>query len=76
MTKETSPLVEQLIRFCKDMVSVLGLVEVATLRLHEWFNGMDGMAKAYNFFVRKVGVWPWKPLIWKSCILPKHGFIL
>lgn len=44
--------------------------------MNGWFNKQDGIGKAYDFFINKNGRWPWKPIIWKSCILPKHRFCL
>ncbi|XP_073310971.1 uncharacterized protein [Primulina huaijiensis] len=35
-----------------------------------------GLSIAYHYFVGSKGVWPWKPLLAKSCILPKHRFVL
>lgn len=35
-----------------------------------------GVSKAYDFFAGKIGKWSWKPIIWKSSILPKHRFAL
>lgn len=74
--KEMSPLIKQLIGICTCMVNRVGTVQLAKEKLSGWFGGSNGMTKAYDFFVNKVGKWPWKPLIWKSCILPKHRFIL
>lgn len=34
------------------------------------------VSRAYNFFLDKVGHWPWKPLLGKTSILPKHRFAL
>lgn len=35
-----------------------------------------GFPRAYDSFVQKMCSWPWKPIIWKSCILPKHRFAI
>lgn len=76
INSNTSPLIKQLIQICSEMVSRMGSIENASMRLNGWFSGTDGMSKAYNFFVSNMGLWPWKPLIWKLCILPKHRFII
>lgn len=39
-----------------------------------WWSGWYG--KAYDFFVCKADKWPWKPIILKSCVIPKHRFCL
>lgn len=64
---------EQLICICGTLVNRLGSVESAKLCLDGWFGGIG---KAYNFFVNKIGKWPWNPIIWKSCILLKHRIVL
>lgn len=74
--KETSPLIKQLISICQEMTFKLGTHDLAITMLSSWFNGVGGLSKAYDFFIGKVGRWPWKPLLWKTCILPKHRFIL
>ncbi|XP_073304608.1 uncharacterized protein [Primulina huaijiensis] len=47
--------------------------------LHAWTVGSVGNAgigRAYKFFAHSVGRWPWKPLIVKSFVIPKHMFAL
>lgn len=74
--KEESPLIKQLLRIRDDMVTRQGSIDGATALLESWFSNGKGLGKAYEFFIGAVGRWPWKPIIWKSCILPKHRFIL
>lgn len=74
--KDDSPLIKQLLGICKEIVLRLGSVDLAKTTLSGWFVNCNGTAKAYDFFVKKIGRWPWKPLLWKSCIIPKHRFIL
>lgn len=52
-----------------------GSTDAANALLESWFCRSMGLGKSYEF-VGTVGRWPWKPIIWKSCILPKHRFVL
>lgn len=74
--KNDSPLIKQFIGICSFLVCRLGSMENSRQCLNDWFGGQDGIGKAYDFFVNKKGKWPWKPIIWKTCILPKHRFAL
>ncbi|XP_073120838.1 uncharacterized protein [Henckelia pumila] len=58
------------------MVNRMGSVLQASRGLERWFEGNGGLSKAYDFFLQTRGIWPWKPLVWKSCIIPKHRVIL
>lgn len=51
-------------------------MEAAILCLESWFVGNGGLSRAYDFFIQKVGRWPWKTLLSKACIIPKHRFAL
>lgn len=44
--------------------------------VHFWFDGNNHLHKAYNLLYPNPMIWPWKPLIWKLCILPKHRLAL
>ncbi|XP_073049677.1 uncharacterized protein [Primulina eburnea] len=74
--KDESPLIKNILSTRDEMVSTLGSVEVAVARLQFWFGGNTGLARAYDFFVHTTGLWPWKPLLAKNCILPEHKFVL
>lgn len=68
--KDHSRLIKQLVGICNDLAHRCGTIQLSQGKLEMWFNGNEGIGKAYDFFVHKVGKWPWKPLVWKSCILP------
>lgn len=53
-----------------------GCIGNGTRYLEGWFGRDGGLTYAYDFYVHKVGKWPWKLLLWKSYILPKHWFVL
>lgn len=57
-------------RHLNEMVTRLGSENLARNILTSWFVSHDGIAKAYDFFVQKIGRWTWKPLIWKQRLLP------
>lgn len=59
-----------------ELVRRVGTKQDAITCLEKWFVGNRGSSMAYDFFVQKIGLWPWKPIVWKSSILPKHCFIL
>lgn len=61
---------------CSTLVNQLGSMERDTLCLRGWFGGQGSDGKAYDFFVCKADKWPCKPIIWKSCVIPKHRFCL
>ncbi|XP_075479298.1 uncharacterized protein LOC142520182 [Primulina tabacum] len=44
--------------------------------MDSWFSGTGGVRKAHEFFINRVGEWPWKPLVARSFLLPKHHFVL
>lgn len=73
---EQSPLIKQLLRIRDEIVLRTGSNSNAMDCLDQWFERDKGMSRAYDFFVHKVGKWPWKPVIWKSCIHLKHQFAL
>ncbi|XP_073275451.1 uncharacterized protein [Primulina huaijiensis] len=73
---EQSPLIKQIIAIRDEILHAHGSVQAAVTALAHWFGSMKGLSKAYNFFVGSWNGWPWKPLISKSCILPKHKFVL
>ncbi|XP_073060321.1 uncharacterized protein [Primulina eburnea] len=74
--KDESPLIKQLIAIRDEIVLRMGSVDAASTTLQSWFSSGEGIGKAYDFFTKKVGKWPWKPLLSRSCILPKHKFTL
>ncbi|XP_073029325.1 uncharacterized protein [Primulina eburnea] len=74
--KDNSLLIEQIISIRDEIVQRYGSVDAATVCLNGWFGGNQGLSQAYNFFIHNTGRWPWKPLVMKSCILPKNRFLL
>ncbi|XP_075479277.1 uncharacterized protein LOC142520163 [Primulina tabacum] len=74
--KEQSPLIKQLIKIRDEMISLHGSVQASVSVLDSWFGGNSGLSNAYDFFVCRWNRWPWKPLLAKNCILPKHRFTL
>ncbi|XP_075515951.1 uncharacterized protein LOC142550775 [Primulina tabacum] len=73
---DDSTLIKNILLIRDELVRVDGSLAAATSRLHIWFDKSGGLSRAYDYFVHAKGVWPWKPLLAKSCILPKHRFIL
>lgn len=69
-------MIKQFIAICSSLVIRLGSKERARLCLSVWFGSHGGIGKAHDFFVCKTGKWPWKPIIWKTIIPPKHRFCL
>lgn len=74
--REKSPLIKQILLIRDILIERKGSKDAAIDCLNCWFGGTGGVSQAYDFFVGKVGKWPWKPLLWKSCILPKHRIAL
>lgn len=74
--REQSPLIKQILQIRNIIVEKNGSINAAIMCLNHWFGGTTGVSRAYDFFVGKVGMWPWKPILWKSSILPKHRFAL
>ncbi|XP_075515984.1 uncharacterized protein LOC142550821 [Primulina tabacum] len=70
------PLINNILSIRNDIVRIEGGKDAAIARLRSWFGQSGGLSRAYHYFVRSKGVWPWKPLLAKSCILPKHRFVL
>ncbi|XP_073041834.1 uncharacterized protein [Primulina eburnea] len=56
------------------MTAAHGSVSDAVIKLEEWFGGIKGLSKVYDFFVGRWNNWP--PLIAKSCKMSKHRFNL
>lgn len=59
-----------------ELILRQGSVESASRLLESWFELDEGISRAYYFFINKVGTWPWNPLVWKRCLLPKHRIAL
>ncbi|XP_073303028.1 uncharacterized protein [Primulina huaijiensis] len=75
-SKEQSPLIKQIIALRDEMILAHGSVQASIAMLGTWFGCSQGLSNAYDFFVGRWNRWPWKPLIAKCCILPKHRFLL
>lgn len=74
--REQSPLIKHLLQL-RDILIQRNESAVAVIGcLESWYTCTGGVSKAYDFSVGKIGNWPWKPIIWKSCILPKHRYAL
>lgn len=44
-------------------------------RLRKWFEGQDSsINNAYQWFLNTSMQWPWKPIVSKAGIVPKHRF--
>lgn len=74
--KDEFPIIKQIIHTRDELIRRVGPKEGAIICLEKWFGEEGGLSKTYEFFVKKIGVWPWKPIVWKSSILPKHRFTL
>ncbi|XP_073310966.1 uncharacterized protein [Primulina huaijiensis] len=74
--KRQSPLIKNLIIIRDNLISAHGSAQASIQMLDSWFGVSKGLNRACDFFVAQQHRWPWKPLISKSCILPKHKFIL
>lgn len=72
--KDNSPLTKQLLQIRDTLVTRFGSIQAAMNGLHGWFIEGKGLQSAYKFFVHSIENWPWKPILWKSCIIPKHRF--
>ncbi|XP_073307023.1 uncharacterized protein [Primulina huaijiensis] len=74
--KDDSPLIKQILSIRDVLIQRMCSVEDATGILHSWFHDMKGLNRAYIWFANSVGRWPWKPLINRPFILPKHKVTL
>ncbi|XP_073313562.1 uncharacterized protein [Primulina huaijiensis] len=74
--KDQSPLIKNIIIIRDNLISAHGSAQASIQMLDSWFGVSKGLNRAYDFFVAQQHRWPWKPLISKRCILPKHKFIL
>ncbi|XP_073121801.1 uncharacterized protein [Henckelia pumila] len=74
--KELSKLIKELLSIRDFIVDRVGSVDGAIDEMERWFGPHNGLRKAYAFFIGGNGIWPWKPLVLKSYILPKHKIIL
>ncbi|XP_073024427.1 uncharacterized protein [Primulina eburnea] len=74
--KDESPLIKQILAIRNDIIQRTGSVDAAACTLNSWFTNSYGIGKAYDFFAKNNGKWPWKPLLSRSCLLPKHRFTL
>ncbi|XP_075492649.1 uncharacterized protein LOC142530721 [Primulina tabacum] len=72
--KDESPLIKQIISLRDELLHRSGSVAAASTLLNSWFARNHGFCSAYDFFNNWTGKWPWKPLISRSFILPKHRF--
>ncbi|XP_075508005.1 uncharacterized protein LOC142544859 isoform X1 [Primulina tabacum] len=74
--KDESPLIKHIISIRDTLLQRLGSATNASATLHCWFAEDKGMSRAYDWFANSKGNWPWKPLLTRSFILPKHRIIL
>ncbi|KZV14411.1 hypothetical protein F511_43388 [Dorcoceras hygrometricum] len=75
--KDDSILFKKMVLIHDELVSLSGSVDAASQLLQKWnMKAGTGADAAYRFLSNGPGIWPWKPLIWKSCLLPKHRFIM
>ncbi|XP_057460090.1 uncharacterized protein LOC130750511 [Actinidia eriantha] len=76
-SKQDSKLIKHLLVIRDMMLSKEGSVHIAINRMELWArDGKFSTKAAYEYFrPRKINlIWP--KLVWKSCIIPKHSFIL
>ncbi|XP_075474412.1 uncharacterized protein LOC142505350 [Primulina tabacum] len=73
---DDSPLIKNILLIRDELIRVNGNEEAAIARLQGWFSKSGGIARAYDYFIKAKGKWPWKPILDKSCIIPKHRFVL
>lgn len=69
-------MIKQLLQIRDGLIKAKGSIDEAIACLDTWFGRGKGVGHAYEFFVNQIGNWPWKPILWKSCIVFKHRFIL
>lgn len=69
-------MIKHIILIRDAMVTRLGSLGEASVCIERCFSGNGSLSLAYDLFVQKVEKWPWKHIIWKQCILPKHRFAL
>ncbi|XP_073056870.1 uncharacterized protein [Primulina eburnea] len=74
--RDDSPLIKNILLIRDEIIRVDGTTAAAISRLHSWFGKSGGLSRVYDFFVHAKGRWPWKPILAKSYILPKHRFVL
>lgn len=76
MNHEQSPLIKQILLIHDILIERKGSIDAAIGCLQSWFCGRERISLAYDFLMGKVGRWPWKSIIWKSSIIPKHRIAL
>ncbi|XP_073024297.1 uncharacterized protein [Primulina eburnea] len=74
--KDESPLIKKILDIRDELITRTGSADAAISCLMSWFGKKDGLDHAYQFFVGKETKWPWKPILSKSFLMPKHRFIL
>ncbi|XP_073061705.1 uncharacterized protein [Primulina eburnea] len=74
--QDDSPLIKNILCIRDEIIKFDGSTSAAIARLHSWFGTSGGLSRAYDYFVHSKGSWPWKPILAKSYILPKHRFML
>ncbi|XP_073271519.1 uncharacterized protein [Primulina huaijiensis] len=74
--KQDSPLLKKLLHLRDLLIGGFGTKEIAQQKICYWFASHQGMSRAYEYFVQSKGKWPWKIILSRHCILPKHRIIL
>ncbi|XP_075492539.1 uncharacterized protein LOC142530599 [Primulina tabacum] len=74
--KDESPLIKQILLIRDELIECTGSKNAADVTLETWFGKNDNLSLAYDCFSNKRGKWPWKPLLNRAFILPKHRFTL
>lgn len=72
--KDDTHLVKKLIEIRDELMSREGSWAEVERQMASWFGKPQGLLEAYKSFIPDAGKWPWKPVIWKPNILPKHRF--
>ncbi|XP_073151835.1 uncharacterized protein [Henckelia pumila] len=73
--KDDTSLIKKLVEIRDELALKFGNWEGAAAQLEIWFGKKDGLAQLYNSFFIGQGRWPWKPIVWRPYILPKHRII-
>ena len=75
--RDDSPLIKKILGLRDTLCAAQGSPANAIQLLSRWTRGESlNISLAYNFFRPKARHRAWAPVVWHSCITPKHSFIL
>ncbi|XP_073151816.1 uncharacterized protein [Henckelia pumila] len=73
--KDDNILIKKLVELRDELAVRFNGWTNAALQLDSWFQKRDGLTLLYKSFFEGAGRWPWKLIVWKPYILPKHRII-